>query len=55
MHNRVEGLPELDHDAWHYDAEDQIYRLISKCKTCGETLYLDVDIFDDRLWYAERD
>ena len=55
MHNRVEELPTLDHDAWHYDPDDQVYRLISKCATCGEELILDVDIFDDRLWYADTD
>jgi hypothetical protein len=55
MHNRVEELPEFDHEAWHYDPDDQVYRLMSKCATCGEVLYLDVNIFDNRLWDADTD
>ena len=53
MHTRVDEEPKLDHDAWHCDPEDQVYRLISKCAICGEKLTLDVDIWDDRLWYSD--
>ena len=53
------SLPELDLEAWIPDDPDpdvyREYRLISKCTTCGEVLYLNVDIFDDRLWSADTD